>query len=44
VGRACAAMGGGGHARAAGFTASGAVADTMAALRDRLADGAVCSR
>jgi bifunctional oligoribonuclease and PAP phosphatase NrnA len=44
VGRACVAMGGGGHARAAGFTASGAVDDTMAALRARLADGAAGGR
>jgi bifunctional oligoribonuclease and PAP phosphatase NrnA len=44
VGRACVAMGGGGHARAAGFTANGAVPDTMAALRVRLADGAAGSR
>jgi bifunctional oligoribonuclease and PAP phosphatase NrnA len=44
VGRACVAMGGGGHPRAAGFTASGAVDDTMAALRARLADGAAGSR
>ncbi len=44
VGRACVALGGGGHARAAGFTASGAVADTMAALRERLADGAAGGR
>jgi phosphoesterase RecJ-like protein len=40
VGRACVAMGGGGHARAAGFTATGTAADTMAALREQLADGA----
>lgn len=39
VGRACVALGGGGHPRAAGFTASGTVADTMAALRRHLADG-----
>jgi bifunctional oligoribonuclease and PAP phosphatase NrnA len=44
VGRACVAMGGGGHARAAGFTASSAVADTMTALRARLADGAAGGR
>lgn len=37
VGRACQALGGGGHARAAGFTATGSPADAMAALRERLA-------
>jgi phosphoesterase RecJ-like protein len=36
VGRACQALGGGGHARAAGFTAGGSAADAMAALRERL--------
>jgi phosphoesterase RecJ-like protein len=36
VGRACQALGGGGHARAAGFTATGSAADAVAALRDRL--------
>jgi phosphoesterase RecJ-like protein len=36
VGRACQALGGGGHARAAGFTAAGSPAAAMAALRDRL--------
>jgi phosphoesterase RecJ-like protein len=36
VGRACQALGGGGHARAAGFTATGSPADAMAALRERL--------
>jgi phosphoesterase RecJ-like protein len=36
VGRACQALGGGGHARAAGFTAAGSPADAMAALRERL--------
>ena len=36
VGRACQALGGGGHARAAGFTAAGSAADAMAALRERL--------
>lgn len=36
VGRACQALGGGGHARAAGFTARGPVTDVMAALRERL--------
>lgn len=40
VGRACVAMGGGGHARAAGFTATGTAADAMAALRKQLAGGA----
>jgi phosphoesterase RecJ-like protein len=37
VGRACQALGGGGHARAAGFTAAGPPADAIAALRGRLA-------
>ncbi|WP_182886311.1 DHH family phosphoesterase [Microbispora sp. H10885] len=36
VARACAALGGGGHARAAGFSSALAVADTMAALRPLL--------
>jgi phosphoesterase RecJ-like protein len=36
VGRACQALGGGGHARAAGFTAAGSPAGVMAALRERL--------
>jgi phosphoesterase RecJ-like protein len=36
VGRACKALGGGGHSRAAGFTAAGSAADAMAALRERL--------
>jgi phosphoesterase RecJ-like protein len=36
VGRACQALGGGGHPRAAGFTAGGTAADVMAALRERL--------
>jgi phosphoesterase RecJ-like protein len=36
VGRACQALGGGGHARAAGFTAAGSPAAAMAALRERL--------
>jgi bifunctional oligoribonuclease and PAP phosphatase NrnA len=36
VGRACQALGGGGHARAAGFTGTGSAADAMAALRERL--------
>jgi bifunctional oligoribonuclease and PAP phosphatase NrnA len=37
VGRACVALGGGGHRLAAGFTACGAAADVIAALRDELA-------
>jgi bifunctional oligoribonuclease and PAP phosphatase NrnA len=36
VGRACQALGGGGHARAAGFTAAGRPAEVLAALRERL--------
>jgi bifunctional oligoribonuclease and PAP phosphatase NrnA len=44
VGRACVALGGGGHPRAAGFTASGTVADTMAALREHLGDRPADSR
>jgi bifunctional oligoribonuclease and PAP phosphatase NrnA len=36
VGRACKALGGGGHARAAGFTAVGSAAAAMATLRERL--------
>jgi phosphoesterase RecJ-like protein len=36
VGLACKALGGGGHARAAGFTGVGSAADAMAALRERL--------
>jgi phosphoesterase RecJ-like protein len=36
VGRACHALGGGGHPRAAGFTADGSAADALAALRERL--------
>jgi phosphoesterase RecJ-like protein len=36
VGRACQALGGGGHARAAGFTAAGTPAEAIAALRERL--------
>jgi phosphoesterase RecJ-like protein len=39
VGRACVALGGGGHPRAAGFTAQGPAADVMAALRHQLAGG-----
>jgi len=37
VGRACVALGGGGHALAAGFTAHGPAADVLAALRRELA-------
>ncbi|GLX06485.1 bifunctional oligoribonuclease/PAP phosphatase NrnA [Microbispora sp. NBRC 16548] len=37
VARACAALGGGGHPRAAGFSSALSVADTMAALRPLLA-------
>jgi bifunctional oligoribonuclease and PAP phosphatase NrnA len=36
VGRACLALGGGGHARAAGFTSTSTAAETIAALRDQL--------
>lgn len=36
VGRACTALGGGGHAQAAGFTAHGSAAEAIAALRERL--------
>jgi bifunctional oligoribonuclease and PAP phosphatase NrnA len=36
VGRACVALGGGGHRLAAGFTASGTAGDVMAALRPQL--------
>jgi len=36
VGRACVALGGGGHARAAGFTGRGSAAETIAALRGQL--------
>lgn len=36
VGRACQALGGGGHPRAAGFTACGTAAGVMTALRERL--------
>jgi bifunctional oligoribonuclease and PAP phosphatase NrnA len=39
VGRACVALGGGGHRLAAGFTARGTAAEVMAALRDELANG-----
>jgi bifunctional oligoribonuclease and PAP phosphatase NrnA len=39
VGRACVALGGGGHALAAGFTAGGTAAEVMAALREQLAAG-----
>jgi phosphoesterase RecJ-like protein len=37
VGRACVALGGGGHRLAAGFTASDQAADVMTALRRQLA-------
>ena len=37
VGRACVALGGGGHALAAGFTADGTAAEVMTALREQLA-------
>ena len=37
VGRACVALGGGGHALAAGFTAGGTAAEVMTALREQLA-------
>jgi phosphoesterase RecJ-like protein len=39
VGRVCVALGGGGHALAAGFTARGPAAEIMTALRRQLADG-----
>jgi bifunctional oligoribonuclease and PAP phosphatase NrnA len=39
VGRACVALGGGGHRLAAGFTARGAAAEVMTALRSQLAAG-----
>jgi bifunctional oligoribonuclease and PAP phosphatase NrnA len=39
VGRACVALGGGGHPLAAGFTAHGAAAEVMTALREQLATG-----
>ncbi len=39
VGRACVALGGGGHQLAAGFTASGSAEEVIAALRDELAAG-----
>jgi bifunctional oligoribonuclease and PAP phosphatase NrnA len=38
VGRACAELGGGGHVRAAGFTAAGTPDEVMAELRGRLGD------
>jgi bifunctional oligoribonuclease and PAP phosphatase NrnA len=44
VGRACVALGGGGHPRAAGFTSLGTVAETIAALRQQLADGPASPR
>jgi len=40
VGRVCVALGGGGHALAAGFTAHGTAAQVMTALREQLATGA----
>ncbi len=40
VGRACVALGGGGHPLAAGFTAHGTAAEVMTALREQLATGA----
>ena len=40
VGRACVALGGGGHRMAAGFTAQGPATEVMAALRRQLAAGA----
>jgi len=39
VGRACATLGGGGHRNAAGFTAAGGPAETLAQLRPLLAEG-----
>jgi bifunctional oligoribonuclease and PAP phosphatase NrnA len=39
VGRACVALGGGGHPLAAGFTATGPAAGVMIALREQLATG-----
>src|SRR5258708_7138601 len=39
VGRACVALGGGGHSLAAGFTAHGPADEVMTALRQQLADG-----
>jgi len=43
VGRACVALGGGGHPRAAGFTSTGTAADAIAALRAQL-DGQEADR
>ncbi len=40
VGRACVALGGGGHSLAAGFTARGRAAEVMTALRQQFAGGA----
>ena len=40
VGRACVALGGGGHRLAAGFTARGTAAEVMTTLRNQLAAGA----
>jgi bifunctional oligoribonuclease and PAP phosphatase NrnA len=39
VGRACVALGGGGHRLAAGFTARGTAAEVIATLRNQLATG-----
>jgi bifunctional oligoribonuclease and PAP phosphatase NrnA len=39
VGRACVALGGGGHALAAGFSARGPAAEVMTALRQQLTGG-----
>jgi bifunctional oligoribonuclease and PAP phosphatase NrnA len=39
VGRACVALGGGGHRLAAGFTARGTAAEVMTTLRNQLATG-----
>ncbi|HTS97703.1 MAG TPA: DHH family phosphoesterase [Streptosporangiaceae bacterium] len=44
VGHACAALGGGGHARAAGFTGSGSATATIAALREQLESAAADGR
>jgi phosphoesterase RecJ-like protein len=38
VGRACTALGGGGHAQAAGFTAHGSADEAIAALREQLGE------
>jgi bifunctional oligoribonuclease and PAP phosphatase NrnA len=44
VGRACVALGGGGHRLAAGFTARSPADDVIAALRRHLAAGAGVGR